>query len=114
ERDALLDRGARDLLDGGQRVDHVVACGGVGEGRERVATVAGDDGGDAVRRTRSDVGIPEEVGVEVRVRVDETRREREAVPVELLVSRTGDVADHADAVTVDGDVGLEPGTSGAV
>ena len=103
-----------DLLDGAQRVDDVVARGVVGDRRERVPAVAGDHGGHAERRRRRDVGVPEEVGVEVRVRVDEAGREHEAAAVDLLASGARSVAHHRDPVAVDGDVGLEPGAAAAV
>ena len=114
EAHAVVDRGPGDLLDGAQRVDDVVARGGVGDRRERVPAVAGDHGGHAERRRRRDVGIPEEVGVEVRVWVDEAGREHEAAAVELLASGARRVPHHRDPVTVDGDVGLEPGTAAPV
>ena len=114
EAHAVVDRRARDLLDGTQRVDDVVARGVVGDRRERVPTIAGDHGGHAERRRRRDIGVPEEVGVEVRVRVDEAGREHEVAAVDLRASGARCVAHHRDPVAVDGDVGLEPGAAAAV
>ena len=109
EPHAVVDRGAWDLLDRAQRVDHVVACGVVGDRRERVPAVSGDHGGDAIRRGRRDVGIPEQVGVEVRVRIDEPGRHHEITTIDLLAPRARDLAHDRDAIAVDCDVGFEPG-----
>ena len=114
ERHRLVDGVARHLLDRHQRFDHVLALLGCHRGRERVAAVRDHDGRYAVARARREERIPELAGVEMRVRVDPSRREHQPAPVELLGAGAGHLADDHDPVAVDRDVGLEAGRAGAV
>ena len=70
-----MQRGARDVLDALHQLDEEVMPIGP-DGGESDATVAHDDGRDAVPARRRDLGIPRDLAVVVRVDVDPTRRER--------------------------------------
>ena len=111
-RHAPEQRLARDGLDDAHHVDDVVARRVV-DGRQRVTAVPGHDGRDAVARRRREIGIPEQVRVEVRVRIDEARRDAQSAPVDLVRGRAR-VADGADETAPARDVGLVPGAAGTV
>ena len=51
--------------------------------------------------------VPADLGVKVGVQVDEARRHREAVSIDLPLALGVDLADLDDLVTVDGDIGAE-------
>ena len=80
-RDALREGVERHALDVLQHPHDGVA---VGRTRrcEPEAAVAHDHGGDAVPRRGGEVGVPQDLGVVVGVRVDEAGRQHEAVEVD--------------------------------
>ena len=72
---ACAQRVERHPLDPRQHPGEVVLLVGP-RGRQREATVSAEHGGDAVLHRRARGRIPEQLGVVVRVQVDEARRER--------------------------------------
>ena len=82
--------------------------------REREAAVAGEHRGDAVPRGRRRQGIPGELGIVVRVDVDEAGRHDQPVGVDHAVRRTVDPADAGDPAVTHGDVGSASRPAGAV
>ena len=87
------------------------------EGRDREAAVAAHDGGDAVRRRGARRRVPQELGVVVRVDVDEAGCHDQAVGVERAAGGLVDRAippDRHDATVPHTDIGAEPGRAGAV
>ena len=116
-RDALFERGERHALDLRHHAARVI--GGVGlQRREREAAVAADHTGDAVHVRRRGVGIPMELRVVVRVRVDEARCEHETVAVDGggrgVAGERARFGDGGDAVAADTDVGRPGGRARAV
>jgi hypothetical protein len=111
-RDAGHDRVGGDVLD---RLHHRRQLGllaGAHRG-ERHAAVAEDERGHAVPRRRAGGRVPEQLGVEVGVDVDEPGGHQPARGVELAPAPVGDLADGRDAVAVDGHIGGDgagPGT----
>src|SRR4029453_10855465 len=97
-------RRAGNALDTFHEADEPVVTVGRG-GREPDTAVAHDDRGDAVPDRRREQRVPRDLTVVVRVYIDETGRDREAVGVELLAPALLDVADFSDDPTVDRDVG---------
>jgi hypothetical protein len=114
--DALLERCERHALHLGHHPAHVVTVARLQRG-QREPAVAGDDGGDPVEGRRRGRRIPEELGVVVRVRVDEPGGQHAAGRVELLgvagrnLARLGD---RRDAAGRDDDVGDPAGGTRAV
>ena len=112
-----LDRHALDVLEGAH--DGVTVLG-AGRGHAEPA-VAHDHAGDAVPARGREVAVPEDLGVVVRVDVDEAGRQHQAVEVDDLVpagapdpvSDPGS-ADGGDPVTGDRDVGRPGRRAGAV
>ena len=83
--------------------------------REREPAVAADHGGDAVHARRARGGVPEELRVVVRVRVDEPGRDHEAGRRRSRRwRRSSIVADGDDAPVGDPDVGDHARAPGAV
>ena len=80
---------------------------GLSQTRNRgAAALAVDFGGDALRELAGRVGFDQQIGVRVRVRVDEARRNHAPGPVDLPCGlRGGEVAQRRDAVSLDGHVG---------
>ena len=101
--DALVQRGARDVLDAFHQLDEEVAPVGP-HGGEADAAVAHDDGGDAVPARRRDLGIPRDLAVVVRVDVDPTGREEQAVAVELAMAAAVGVDVGDDVLAVDREI----------
>src|SRR5262249_55438581 len=90
-----------------------VAVGGAA-GREAHAAVAHHHGGDAVVARWRAERVPRDLRVEMRVDVDEARRDELAGRVDHLARGTIIATDAGDAVPNHCDVGLEPGTAAAV
>jgi hypothetical protein len=117
--DALFQRGQGHALDPAHHpagVVGVVGPGGV-ERRQGEAAVAAGDGGDAVAHGGGGVGVPEELGVVVGVRVHEAGGEHQAGGV---LGRGGGLVagpgrgDDGDAAAADAHVGGPGGGAGAV
>src|SRR5437867_4442984 len=81
---------------------------------EREAAVAHHDAGDAVPARARPERIPEDLGVHVRVAVDEARGHHAALGVEHLARALADAADGGDTAVLDSHVGAEAGKTGAV
>ena len=113
EAEALLERRLRHAFDAAQHPGeprHVLGL----RGREREAAVAREHGGDAVPRRRRGDGVPVELDVVVRVRVDEARRHERAVGVDRARGRAVAAADARDAAVAHADVGRVGADAGAV
>ena len=94
-RQALVERGAGDVLHALHELDEPVVVGGPHR-READAAVAGHDGGDAVPRRRDEAVVPGGLAVVVHVDVDEARGDEQAVGVELLGGAAVDAPDLGD------------------
>ena len=111
--DALVQRGARDVLDTLHQLDEEVLATRAHR-READSAVAHDDGGDAVPTRRRDVGVPGDLPVVVGVDVDPSRREHEPAGVDLTPPSLIGLANRGDATGVDGHVAGAPRCAGAV
>src|SRR4051794_16978029 len=111
---SLLQRLKRHALDSGQHAREVV---GVlrcqwGEGEP---TVAAEDRCYTVKWRRGGVGVPEELGVVVRVDVDHARRHDETGGVDDEVGfLAAQIGDRHDTSTVDADIGPPRWGAGAI
>ena len=113
DRDALEGRGVHPL-DAGEELDEPRGVAGL-EGGDGEAAVAGHDGGDAVVAARRAVGLEGELGVVVRVRVDDARGHDPAGGVDDAGALVGvHEPDGGDAPVLDGDVGPAARETGAV
>lgn len=117
--DAFLQRGERHAFDPRHHPPGVVGVlGPVGVERgEGEPAVAARDGGDAVVHGGGGVGVPEELGVVVGVRIDEAGGEDEPVGVLAGDGLFGDgprLGDDDDPAAPDTDVGGVRGPAGAV
>ena len=110
---AVLERGERHAFDLRHHAAEVVGVA-VAERREREAAVAADHRGDAVHARRARGGIPHELRVVVRVRVDEAGSDDVAGGVDLSGGFVVDRADRDDPPVTNADVGDAPGRPGAV
>ena len=114
-RHALAERLEGHALDPGQHPHEVLAVGGVvGQRGDGEAAVAGEHGGDAVQRRRREGAVPEDLGVEVGVDVDEARCDDLAGGVDGALGVAVDLADGDDAAVLDADVGAAARCAGAV
>ncbi len=111
--DALVERGAGDVLDTLHQLDEEVLAIGA-HGGEAHTAVPHHDGGHAVPARRGHVGIPRGLAVVVGVDVDPPRHQDEAVAVDLSTPALGDVAHFGDELAVDGDIGRTSRPPGAV
>ena len=111
-RHTLLECGERHALDLRHHATQVVGIVLV-QRREREAAVPGDHARDAVHARRRGRGIPEQLRVVVRVRVDETRSDDETVGVDDLVRALVGVHRH-HAPVAHPDVGAARGRARAV
>src|SRR5436309_14725077 len=100
ERRAL----ARDLLDHLEAPQEVLAAA-LRAGRDAETADADHHGGDAVQAARCRGRVPAELGVEVRVGIDEARRDDAAARVDLPSPACFDLADLHDEAVRDRDVG---------
>ncbi len=112
-RHALLQRGQRDAFDPRHQPRQVVDVF-VAAGREREAAVAAEHRRDTMQRRRAGSRIPEQLGVVVRVQVDESGRDDEAIGVDRARRRIVDVADLDNAAVANRDVGPARLRTGAV
>ena len=103
----------RHALDPRQHPGEVVLLVGP-RGRQREATVSAEHGGDAVLHRRARGRIPEQLGVVVRVQVDEARRERLPLCVNGFRGLLVDVTDRDDPPVTHADVAVTGGRAGAV
>jgi hypothetical protein len=94
------DRVGRDVLDGLHHLGEVGLLAGADRG-ERHAAVAEHDRRDAVPARRAGDRVPEQLGVEVGVDVDEPGRHEPVGGVDLAAAPLGHVADGGDAPAVD-------------
>ncbi len=112
--DALVQRGAGDVLHAFHQLDEAFVLVGAHR-READPAVADHDRGDAVARRRIQDRVPGRLTVVVRVDVDEAGRDDAPGRVDDLACVAVDVlADGDDHAVADGDVTHEPGTTGAV
>ena len=82
--------------------------------RERKRTVAADHRRDAVEVRRCREGIPEELRVVVRVRIDEAGAHDESVGIDRVTGGFGDLAHRHDAAVTQRDVADEAGLARAI
>ena len=110
---AVLEGGEGHPLDLGHHLADVVRVLGV-DGGQREAAVAADDRRHAVHVGGGGQGVPEELRVVVRVRVDDTGDHGEPAGVELGGPGLVDLPDGDDPAVADPDVGQAAGFPGAV
>ena len=110
---AGAQRVERHALDPRQHPREVVLLVGP-RGRQREAAVAAEHRGDAVLHRRARGRVPEQLGVVVRVQVDEARRERLPLCVNGFRGLFVDVADGDDPPVTHADVAATGGRAGAV
>ena len=101
--DALVEHGARDVLDALHQRDQLVVRVRAHR-REPDAAVAHHRGGHAVPARGGETRVPRGLAVVVGVDVDEARRHQQARGVDLLVRPAAD-RHRGDGAAVDGDVG---------
>jgi hypothetical protein len=111
--DALVERGAGDVLDPLHQGDQPLVTVGTHRG-EAHSAVAHHDGRDTVPGGGAEGRVPAGLAVVVGVDVDPARGHDEPLGVELAPSGAGDLADGGDAALVDGDVGSSAGRARAV
>jgi hypothetical protein len=105
-----VERHALDLLE---RAEHEVAVRGARR-RDAEPAVPHHDRRDAVPRRDREHPVPEDLGVVVRVDVDEAGRDHRAVGVHDTLRTTGHLAERRDAAGTDADVAAPCGCAGAV
>ena len=103
-REALVQRGAGDVLDALHQFDQPLVIRRA-ERREADAAVAHHDRGHAVPARRCQLDVPRRLAVVVGVDVDEAGCDELAVGVELAAAACVDVSDSGDHAVVDRDVG---------
>ncbi len=89
----------------------------LGFGRHRRAggaAIADDDAGDAIVHHRIAVGILDDEGVHMGMRIDETGRDHMPFGVDLFLAAAEIFADGGDLIAIDGDIRLESRTAAAV
>jgi len=101
--DALVERGARDVLDAFHQLDQEVVLTRP-HGREADAAVAHHGRGDAVVAGRRELRIPGGLAVVGGVDVDEARCYREPGGVERARGAARDLSDGGDPAVLDRDV----------
>ena len=112
-RHTRLQSADRHAFDLGHEASGVRRVAGV-QGGEPETAVAVEDRGDPVDIGWSGKGIPEELGVVMGVRIDESGAEDEPFPVGRLPARLVDVADGHDPIAAHTDGALNRRRSGAV
>ena len=110
---AVFERCERHALDLGHHLAQIVGITWK-QGRQRETTVATDDCGDAVVARWACRGIPQQLSVVVRVRIDDARGHNESRGIEHFGGRVGDVSDRNDATIADADVGNHCCGTGAI
>src|SRR5947207_50988 len=113
---ALVERGAGDVLDALHQLDETLPVAGPAR-REPHPAVAHDDGGDPVPRRGEELFVPRGQAVVVGVDVDEARHDERTVGVDDACATVGggvDLADLDDASTRDRDVGRAGRCAGSV
>ena len=111
--DAGLERGQGHALDPRHHPPEVVGVFG-DDRREREPAVAGHHARDAVEIGGARLRVPEELGVVVRMGVDEAGGDYQAAGVDFLSRFFGDFADRDDAPVTDADVRGARGRAGAI
>ena len=110
--DSLGQRHRVDVLGPLQVADHQGPLVGA-DRSQREAAVAHHGRRHAVPARAASRGVPEHLGVHVRVPVDEPRGDRMTLGVDLLRAALGDLSHRGDAAVDDPDIGperSEPGT----
>ena len=113
---ALVERGAGDVLDALHQLDETLPVAGPAR-REPHPAVAHDHGGDPVPRRGEELFVPRGQAVVVGVDVDEARHDERTVGVDDACATVGggvDLADLDDASTRDRDVGRAGRCAGSV
>ncbi len=111
--DARLHRLERDVLGTLEVPDDEVLVGRGARG-ERKSTVAHHHGRDTVPARAGAERVPEDLRVHVRVAVDETGCDDQAVGVDDLAGALANLTDRGDPAVADGDVGVIAGQTGAI
>ena len=115
EGDARLEGHLGDLLHGAHRSDQVLAGPLAEHGGQGVPAIGGDHGGHPETGGWGQIGIPEEIGIEVGVRIDEPRRQHQVMAADLFDRVSGHpTADLGDPSVGHGDVSLDRRTAAAV
>ena len=103
---ALLECLERHALDPGQHPHQVLAVGGVvGQGGDGESAVPPDHRGHAVEGRRAEGAVPEGLGIEVGVDVDEPRGHDASVSIDRVGGLVVDVAERHDSTVDDAEVG---------
>ena len=112
-RQAVKDRVLRNVLDRFHHAGEELPVGRLA-GREGHSTVAEQRRGDAMPGNRRDLRVPADLGVEMRVQVDEAGGYRQPARGELFPAGLRHFPDFHDSVAVDRDVGLERRCAGPI
>ena len=112
-RDAVLQGGQGHALHLGHHLADVVGILGIDRGQSEAA-VAADHGGHAVHVGGGGLGVPEQLGVVVRVRVDHPGGDDQPGGIELGGGGLVDLAHGDDPPVADPDVSDATGLTGAV
>jgi hypothetical protein len=111
--DARVHRFGGDVF-GALKIAHDQVALRLAARREREAAVAHHDRGDSVPAGAGAHGIPEDLGVHVRVTVDKARRDDLPIGVDHLTGGLADPPDGRDPAVTNRDVGPIAGQSGSV
>ena len=110
--DAGQHGGAADVLGAFEVAEHEVRLA-LAARRQREAAIAHDHAGHALETGAGADRVPEDLGVHVRVAVDEARRHDMTLGIEGFHGGRGDAADLGDLAILDADIAAkarQPGT----
>src|SRR5262245_43361042 len=104
--EAFLQHAATYRLDADEAFDHGLAILGLRR-RKAQTTVADHDRSDTVKARRGSQRIPKQLSVEMRVRINKTRRQGQAIHIERSSCTAVHPSDLNDFSAYDGDVAIE-------
>ena len=102
--DPLGQGSARNVLDPFHEADEPLVAIGLGGGESHPA-IAHHERGDAVPRRRGELGVPGDLAVVVRVDIDPTRSDQEAIRFDDPLGTALDGAHFGDAAGIDRHIG---------
>jgi len=104
--DAFFEHATADGFDADKTFDHRLPIFWLRRG-EAQTTVTDHHRSDAVKAGRGAQGIPKQLGVEMRVRVNKAWRQSQAIEVECLIGAAGYPSDLNDLPTRDADIAVK-------